>query len=127
MHIQVTPSSCTGCRLCRQICAIEKFAETNPRKALLRIEARFPDPGTYHPQFCDQCGKCAEVCPTEAITKNDEGVYLIDLELCIQCDACGPECPLGVIYTDGDQNPHKCDLCLRCTEVCNTGTLVCVE
>ena len=127
MHIQVTQSSCTGCRLCRQICAIERFGVTNPRKALLRVEARFPEPGTYHPQVCDQCGKCAEVCPTECITKDERGVYMLDRDNCTMCGACLAECPLEVMVSDDDDVPLKCDLCLRCTEVCNTGALVFVD
>ena len=124
MRIEVTPSACSGCRLCRQICTIEKFGETNPRKARLRIEARFPEPGTYHPIVCDQCGDCAEACPTEAITKNDLGVYLIDGDLCTLCGVCVDACPYGVIvWPDHDAAPHKCDFCFLCTEVCNTGAL----
>ena len=73
MMIQVTPDACTGCRLCRQVCAIEKNAETNPRRSRLKVVARFPAPGTYQPVVCDQCGDCAEACPVEAIVKDDAG------------------------------------------------------
>jgi len=124
MKIQVTSSACSGCRLCRQICAIEKFAVENPRRARLRVEARFPSPGTYHPQVCDQCGECAEACPTEAIAKNDAGVYSVDKEQCSLCGACVDACPTGVMmWPDESEPPYKCDFCLRCVEVCNTGAL----
>ena len=67
MRIQVTQSACTGCRLCRQVCAIEKNGETNPRRARLKIVARFPAPGTYQPVVCDQCGDSAEASKMEEV------------------------------------------------------------
>jgi len=127
MKIQVTPSACTGCRLCRQVCAIEKLGETNPRRSRLRIVARFPAPGTYQPVVCDQCGDCAEVCPTAAIVQDDRGVYSVDDDLCTLCGLCVDACPLEVMMRWDEDVPYKCDFCWRCTEVCNTGALVRVE
>lgn len=128
MRIQVTASACSGCRLCRQICAIEKVGETNPRRSRLRIEARFPAPGTYAPHVCDQCGDCAEACPTGAILKTDAGVYWVDGEQCTLCGLCVEACPEGVMMMPrDDEPPYKCDFCWACTEVCNTGALVRAE
>lgn len=128
MMIQVTPSACTGCRLCRQVCAIEKAGETNPRRSRLKIVANFPAPGTYQPIVCDQCGDCAGVCPTEAIAANDDGVLWVDHGLCTECGACVDVCKLGVMMKWDDSGiPEKCDLCWKCTEVCNTGALVRVD
>ncbi|MBI4861319.1 MAG: 4Fe-4S dicluster domain-containing protein [Candidatus Riflebacteria bacterium] len=128
MKIQVSPDACTGCRLCRQICSIEKAGSTNPRWARLRIEARFPQPGKYVPHVCDDCGQCAEACPTEAIARDDRGVYVVDKELCTLCGACLDACPQQVMgKNDDDGVPYKCDFCFGCTEVCNTGALVKVE
>lgn len=124
MMIQVTPSACTGCRLCRQVCAIEKNAETNPRRSRLKIVARFPAPGTYLPVVCDQCGDCAAACPTEAIVKDDRGVYSVVDDLCTQCGACVDACKLGVMMQFDEGVAEKCDFCWKCTEVCNTGALV---
>lgn len=124
MRIQVTADACSGCRLCRQVCVIEKFGEVNPRRARLRIEARFPVPGKYIPHVCDQCGDCAEACPTEAIVKRDDGVYEVVPDLCSACGVCIDVCPEGVLVKGEDDIPFKCDFCWRCTEVCNTGALV---
>lgn len=125
MKIKVNLDSCTGCRLCLQVCAIEHFEEINPKKAALRIEALFPDPGKYRPYVCIQCGKCADVCPEEAIHPNEFSAYLVNKEKCTNCGTCVSECPTGVIF----QHPELdhviiCDFCFECTEVCNTSAIV---
>lgn len=125
MRIKINRDKCTGCRLCLQICAIEHFCEINPKKAALRIEAKFPDPGKYRPFVCTQCGKCAEVCPEDAIHQNEIGAYIVDKEKCTNCGECVTACPVGVVF----QHPSLgqviiCDFCMMCTEVCNTGAIV---
>ena len=127
MMIQVNQSACTGCRLCRQICAIEKNGETNPRRSRLKIVARFPSPGTYQPIVCDQCGDCAEACPSDAIVKDDRGVLTVDGELCDECGLCVDACKPGVMMRWNEGVAEKCDFCWKCTEVCNTGALVRVD
>ena len=76
-RIRVSPGKCSGCRLCMQICAISHYDEINPRKASLRIEARFPQPGLYKPKVCSQCGKCMEICPEGAIYRREAGAYIV--------------------------------------------------
>ncbi len=124
MQIKVNKAACSGCRLCRQICTIYHFNEINPRKAALRIEAKFPVPGTFRPWVCTQCGKCAEACPEDAIYEVD-GIYYIDKERCTRCLICVDTCPFGVMFVHDEENiPIKCDYCFKCVEVCNTGAIV---
>ena len=125
MRIKVNKDNCTGCRLCQQVCAIEHFNEINPKKAALRIEAKFPDPGKYRPVVCSQCGKCEEACPENAISRNDIGAYIVDKEKCINCSECVAACPLGVVFQHPD-NDHViiCDFCMECTRMCNTDAIV---
>ncbi|MDZ4164776.1 MAG: 4Fe-4S binding protein [Smithellaceae bacterium] len=123
MRLQVNSDQCSGCRLCIQICAMEKFEEVNPKKARLRLEARFPEPGGYRPFVCTECGICRDICPGEAIGKNERDVLQVSEEGCIDCGACVEACPEGVMMRRGDGAPFKCDFCGQCTEVCNTGAL----
>ena len=124
MRIKVNRDKCTGCRLCLQICAIELFCEINPKKAALRIEAKFPDPGKYRPFVCTQCGKCAEVCPEDAIHQNEIGVYIVDKEKCTNCGECVAACPVGVVFQHPDlDHVIICDFCMKCIEVCNTAAI----
>ena len=125
MRIKVRRDMCTGCRLCLQICAIEHFSEINPKKAALRIEAKFPDPGKFRPFVCTQCGKCAEVCPEDAIDQNEIGAYIVDKERCTNCGECVAVCPVGVVFQHPDlEHVIICDFCMQCTEVCNTLAIV---
>lgn len=125
MRIKVNKDNCTGCRLCMQICAIEHFSEINPKKAALRIEAKFPDPGKYIPHVCIQCGKCEEACPEEAITQNEIGAYIVDKEKCTNCGTCVDACPNGVVFQHPDlDHVIICNFCMKCTELCNTDAIV---
>jgi Fe-S-cluster-containing hydrogenase component 2 len=125
MRIRVNKDNCTGCRLCLQVCAIEHYHDINPKKAALRIEAKFPDPGKYKPVVCIQCGKCEEACPEEAISQNKTGAYIVNKEKCTNCLSCVEACPTGVVFSHPDLN-HViiCDFCMRCTEMCNTDAIV---
>ncbi len=125
MRIKVKKDNCTGCRLCTQVCAIEHFDDINPKKAALKIEAKFPVPGKYRPIVCTQCGKCAETCPEKAITQNDNGAYIVNKETCTNCAQCVEACPVGVVFQHPDHD-HViiCDFCMKCTEMCNTEAVV---
>lgn len=125
MSIHVNPDRCTGCRLCLQVCAIEHYDQINPKKAALRIAARFPEPGRYEPQVCTQCGECADVCPEEAIARSATGAYVVDVDRCTNCGVCVGACPEGVIFEHGDlEHVIICDLCFECTDICNTSAIV---
>lgn len=47
-------------------------------------------------EMCVGCGKCAEVCPPQALTLIDDRVHLSE-ELCEECGFCSPECPVNAI------------------------------
>jgi len=116
--------NCSGCRVCKMVCAMANFREVNPAKSALKIEGHFPDPGKYQINVCSQCGKCAEVCPTDAIYL-EEGVYLINKEECIGCMTCIEACPEGVMFEHkGSDIPIKCTLCGDCAEICPREALV---
>ncbi len=123
-RIKVQSANCTGCRLCMQICTIEHFSDINPRKAALRIEAHFPEPGAYKPKVCIQCGKCEEICPQEAIYRREDGAYIVNFEKCNNCGICVDVCKPKVIFQHKDvEHVIICDNCFKCTELCNTGAI----
>ncbi len=125
MKLALAAEKCSGCRACELICGLENWAVLNPKKAALRVKGQFPAPGRYTVELCDQCGQCATVCPTEAITQDKNGAWLISSEDCIACGACVTECPHGVMYLHDDHGgvPIKCTLCGKCLEFCPTGAL----
>ena len=49
----------------------------------------------YHADRCLRCGRCAEVCPTQAITPTDSQGIITDKSLCDACGRCVEACPVG--------------------------------
>ena len=127
MELFAIHANCSGCNVCRQVCALENFRVVNPARSLLRIRGRFPSPGDYRIHICDQCGACAEVCPVEAI-RPDKGVYRIDESACIACLDCVDACPHGVMMVHPEREaPVKCTLCGKCAELCPRQALVVLD
>ena len=48
---------------------------------------------------------CVDVCPVDCIHEIDR-MFVIDLEECIDCGACEPECPVEAIFPE-DAVPDK--------------------
>lgn len=55
-------------------------------------------------RLCLRDGSCVEVCPVDAIVAGQPiekwPWYYIDMESCIDCAACIPECPNEAIYDE---------------------------
>ena len=48
----------------------------------------------HTPSTCTGCDACVEICPMEAISRNDDGLT-VDRERCIGCGLCVSHCPSG--------------------------------
>ena len=61
---------------------------------------------TFVTDNCKGCRftDCVAVCPVECFHYDDDMLY-IDPEVCIDCSACIPECPVQAIY-EGDDYPE---------------------
>ncbi len=68
----------------------------------------------YMPRKCNHCSKpaCVEACSRNAISKNDDGIVLIDQERCVGHRHCVEACPYSMIYF----NPvtQKSEKCIEC-------------
>lgn len=121
MPLQYNNETCSGCKTCQLVCALSKFRTSNPSLAFLNVKGKFPAPGKYDVDYCDQCGKCAEVCPVGAIEQT-RSVFDIDPALCIGCKLCIEACPYDVIrFIEGIA--HKCNDCGQCAEICPRNAL----
>ncbi|THB74685.1 MAG: 4Fe-4S dicluster domain-containing protein [Desulfobacteraceae bacterium] len=117
MGLEFNHETCSGCKACELVCSLQNLRVVNPSKAMLKVTAKFPVPGKYYVQICDQCGECAEVCPQEAIRLKGE-TYRIDKNMCDGCLVCVDACPVNVIKVDDHSMPYKCNNCRQCAEVC---------
>ncbi len=59
-----------------------------------------PEIGFVH-SLCQQCGKCPDVCPNDAI-RSSEGVYRIERSHCDSCGKCVERCDYGALVRYGD-------------------------
>lgn len=79
---------------------------------------------------CLGLGTCAEICPFEAITMGDNGLPVIDEELCTSCGKCIESCPRKVLQLTKKSQP----VLVRCSskikgadvrKVCKVGCIAC--
>lgn len=116
--LEIEHEACWGCRTCEIACKQEfQFArgvqviyvsEDGPRKIGDRWEY------VFQVNVCRHCDPppCAEACPQEAITRRQDGIVILDDQLCSGCRACLEACPYDVIaFDETDQVAQKCNLC----------------
>ena len=126
---------CRDCQACALACSLYHDGVCNLQLARLRI-AKDMATYTFDIQVCRHCDSpdCLAACPSEAIRLDEQGVALIDDELCLRCGNCQSACPYGVLfYNEAMDRYLKCDLCAGrpegpiCVEVCPVGALTLVE
>lgn len=122
--------TCMGCHSCEVACKQEHELGVGPR--LVRVIEGSAD---FFPVYCHHCAKapCREVCPVDAISRNEQGIVLIDNDLCIGCRVCVDECPFEAMqFEDNREIAIKCDLCVdrlidnkqpACMSICPTGSI----
>ena len=129
--LTVNPNArCIGCLECVHACSKAFNKTLKSSMAYLQIREKTGVGNTsgisgtiLRPAVCIQCGKCASVCPTGAISRNQNGVWAVDLKMCINCGKCRQACPMKVmIETNGVST--KCLACGLCAKACPMGVLV---
>ena len=107
---------CNGCGKCMELCSEHLFGIKGPKLAAIRIEQTTDG---YQVIGCWECGKCAQVCPQNAIKKTLFGVCKIDEKKCTGCGLCVDACPDGLmIFPNGFHTPQKCKKCAACVKHC---------
>jgi NAD-dependent dihydropyrimidine dehydrogenase PreA subunit len=48
-------------------------------------------------EICKMCGKCARVCPSDAVIWQKKQIAFIDKSKCVKCGACFDACPFDSI------------------------------
>lgn len=124
---------CFGCQSCEIACKQENDVALGCywNKVLTRgPSGTYPDLEMYYlPTVCQACEtpECVSVCPTGASYMRDEdGIVLIDKDLCIGCQQCMTACPYGArTFNETTQVVEKCTLCTHLISV--DGKPACVK
>ena len=107
-------NTCAGCGACVMAC---KAKNATPRDVWW-CNVASTETGTYPdakkrvmPFACNHCknAPCVEACPTGATHQTDEGIVLIDQDVCIGCKKCLEACPYEVrhyIEKDPAETPY---------------------
>lgn len=128
----ISPKKCTGCKTCEVICSFSKTNAFNPKNAAVTVHG-YEEVGIDVPMMCMQCedAACQNICPVNAITKDENGTTLINFDKCIGCKMCVSACPFGNMTISLDNRRlTKCDLCdgsPLCAEFCPSGAITFVE
>ena len=125
---------CIGCKACELACA---ECETNGQESMIHvnyIDRAVTVQTTV--QVCMHCEDpaCANVCPADAITKDEFGVvHTANTSRCIGCSNCVMACPFGVPKKNEAYDlMMKCNMCYdrtsagkkpMCATVCPTQAL----
>ncbi|MDY6791355.1 MAG: 4Fe-4S dicluster domain-containing protein [Thermodesulfobacteriota bacterium] len=117
-YLTIDHELCWGCKACEVACKQENnsadgiklitVTENGPKEINGKFEFSF------HVHMCRHCDDppCMDICPEEAITKREDGMVVLDYDLCSGCRACMDVCPYDAIAYDEDKGlAQKCNLC----------------
>lgn len=130
---------CIGCQACTSVCKVEnEVPEEQYRTFVTEAElGTFPDVRkAFLPQLCNHCLEpaCVPVCPTGATFKREDGIVVVDNEVCWGCGYCISACPYDKRYfNERTKTADKCNFCAgrvdkglmpACVETCIGGARV---
>jgi carbon-monoxide dehydrogenase iron sulfur subunit len=124
---EIKAQKCTECERCMAACSMVKLNRVQLRRARITIGVSWPELPVINVCRFDDCVEqpCINACPVGAIS-NNEGIVLIDREICTCCRACIEECPYHAIWMDEKGLAYKCDFCGGepvCVLECVTGAI----
>ena len=93
---------CVGCYACSVACKEENGTAAGVWWAPVyeKEVGKYPTvTRVFLPTLCMHCGDppCMKACPTGAISKREDGIVLIDQDICCGTRACVVACPYGAI------------------------------
>lgn len=115
-YLKTYPDVCIGCHTCESVCSNLYFKTDDEEKSCIRISEKADG---FEINACNQCQACVQVCPTQALTVNHQGVVMLSKALCINCYMCMSVCPTDSMHRYlGGLTPFKCIACGACTKAC---------
>ncbi len=128
LRIMVDAEKCTGCRSCELACSFGHERMFSPEFSRIKVYSD-EETGEDTINVCRQCGNapCVEVCPVDALSKNELGAIILNEEKCVKCGLCAKACPFDAISFHFDKKvPLICDLCggdPECVSICPTNAI----
>jgi tetrathionate reductase subunit B len=108
---------CTGCHSCTIACKSEFEVPKGKWRAWVKDmeQGKYPNVSRqFLPRLCNHCedAPCVSVCPTKAAHKRDDGIVLIDYDICVGCGYCIVACPYDARFRNPiDGVANKCTFC----------------
>ncbi|MEJ2740163.1 MAG: 4Fe-4S binding protein [Dehalococcoidia bacterium] len=116
--LEIDSENCVGCNACEVACKQVHDLPVGPRLISVRPDDCREIAGKQQLRFiatyCRHCKRpqCRDICATGAITVTDNGIVLVNEELCIGCGSCVEACPFNAMqFNNEKQLAMKCDLC----------------
>lgn len=116
--LTIDTADCIGCNACEIACKQAHGLPVGPRLISVRPEdCREIDNRLqfrYTVTYCRHCDNppCKNACTTGAITRQEDGIVLINEELCTGCGKCIDACSFNAMQLDVyRQVALKCDMC----------------
>ena len=114
----IDEAACWGCLTCEVACKQE--FDLNAGVRLVTVEGQESEDAEGRPEFtfrvnlCRHCDEppCVDACPEDAITQREDGIVVLNDDICTGCEACIDSCPYDAIAFDEENSvARKCNLC----------------
>ena len=111
-------SNCIGCHTCQVACKDTHKLEVGENYRTVRTfcSGSGYTPHLYHLSLsCHHCANapCISACSLQAISRNEEGLVLIDEDSCNGCGDCLDACPYNSIVMLREGFAGKCNGCIE--------------
>ena len=120
---------CIGCQSCMFACA-RKGGQGGLADSRIQIRSAGGIERGFVVVVCRACRLpgCASVCPTDALTRRDDGGVDLDSTKCVGCKLCVQACPMGAVLWNREiKKPMICVRCGVCVKHCPYGVLALEE
>jgi len=103
--------NCIGCNACMAACAQENQTPYWNEKWRTKVEQAVVGESNrlFFPRLCMHCQNtpCYYACPSGATYKTEDGIVLVNPNLCLGCEACVIACPYDARYRYEREDVNK--------------------